>query len=851
MWNCIITIVLLSTQLLGCYAQNPENRLKLSIQPVGSSQTRPAGESFAVTCTGESYDNSLFSDMRWEDPNGEVLGQGGSYNNMEINMIKNSIVSLVFVTPETENTGQYTCRATYNDTKTLESGVRITFFRDITWNDCLDKQSLIVNQPGELKCVISANPYPQVAWTKLDETDTVSLDESRFKVGKSGVLISKVLEDDHGKYRIQAIVTETGRFKHKDIVLEVLIPPNITDYQNEVQAVENEEIVLYCKAEISYPEPVYHWLDENGVTLDSKERFVVHEVNGSLTIHNLKKEDAGNYTCVARNKVGEDNRKVQLIVFSKPEIIQFENKTALEETKGLLECRASGVPAPQLTILKERQQIQYVDKISIEKFQEEDVAVLTMTINKASRDDDAEYLCLAKNIAGSVEKTGHLLVESKPKVIGPKSEIVKTWNNNPVNLTCIIDSFPVVTFKWSFNGLEIVSNQNETYSIFVNEGHSNLLVKPSPETEVFGSYTCEGINKHGSDRSVIQLEEATVPGKLLQVKYENTTTTTVSFEFLDPKYDGGLPILAYVVEYRKENESQEEAKVNYWTAGSHYTLENLKPSVTYAMRFAAKNAVGLGTWTEENLQTMPSDSAPVPPIISPSENLSTYPDKIDIKWKIISEDNGRPIELLQLRYFKVDKTVEENQWKQFGSEKVINIENDWQNGHYTITGLESNSNYKVELRAKNEIGFSNVDTMIFQTSQAKGNDSDQEEPMNQDGKVPTAGIVAVVVVLILLILVIIDVTCYKCYHCGAFYFLRNNTCGKSSEDKETINLENGSKNELVQKTMENPKNSNDGEVTSENTLMIDPSHGKDITREKNDLKASKRSNTNLSKNSEV
>ncbi|XP_076363972.1 fasciclin-2-like [Tachypleus tridentatus] len=115
------------------------------------------------------------------------------------------------------------------------------------------------------------------------------------------------------------------------------------------------------------------------------------------------------------------------------------------------------------------------DRTSIEKFQEEDVAVLTMTINKVRRDHEAEYLCLAKNIGGSVEKTGHLLVESKLKVIGPISEIVKTRNNNHVNLTCIIDSFPVVTFKWSFNGIEIVSDQNETYSIFVSEGYSNLL----------------------------------------------------------------------------------------------------------------------------------------------------------------------------------------------------------------------------------------------------------------------------------------------------------------------------------------------------------------------------------------
>ncbi|XP_022247562.1 fasciclin-2-like, partial [Limulus polyphemus] len=475
MWNCMLTSVLFSTVLLGCFAQNPNDRPKLSIQPAGSSQTRPAGEAFVLTCTGESYDNTLFSDMRWEAPNGEVLGKGGSYQEVEVHKIKNSILSLVVVNPKTEYAGQYTCRATYNDTKILESGVEINFFHDITWNDCLNKQSLIVNQPGELKCVVSANPSPQVSWTKIEGIDTTYLDESRFKVDKSGVLISKVLEDDDGKYRIQAIVTETGRFEHKDIILEVLIPPNITDYQNEVQGMEKEEIVLYCKADIGYPEPVYHWFDKNGTKLGSQERFVVHETNGSITIQNLKKEDAGTYTCMAQNKVGQDERKVQLTVFSKPKIIQFENITALEETTGLLECHASGVPSPELTILKENQQIESDDRIFIEKIKEEEVVILTMTINKISRDDDAEYLCLAENVAGSVENAGHLSVESKPKIVGPKSEIMKTWINNPVNITCVFDSFPVVTIKWSFNGLEIVSDQSETYRIFESEGHSNLL----------------------------------------------------------------------------------------------------------------------------------------------------------------------------------------------------------------------------------------------------------------------------------------------------------------------------------------------------------------------------------------
>ncbi|XP_013784599.2 fasciclin-2-like [Limulus polyphemus] len=609
--------------------------------------------------------------------------------------------------------------------------------------------------------------------------------------------MSKVHEKDGGKYRIQAMVTETGRFKHRDINLEVLIPPNITEFQEKAQAIEENDLVLKCVASIANPTPLYSWFDKNDHQLQTQERFSVDKTLGTLTIQNVKKEDAGDYSCVAQNEAGQDKKQLQLTVLSKPKILQFEKKNTVEGKSASLECRASGVPHPEVSLRKEgsHKQLESGGRVIIENFQEKEIVSLKMTISQVMREDDGQYFCRAENIAGNMEKAGHLTVEFKPRVSTPKSKFMKTWSENSVNLTCIADAIPNATVQWSFNGQEIKSDQSETYTIYGKGGYSNLLVKPSSKTNVYGSYDCEGVNIHGKDNIIIQLTEASVPRKLLEVNYKDITSTTITFEFVGPEDDGGMPISSYLVEYREESDLPENVKVKEMTAGTTNILENLKPRATYIFRFAAKNAVGTGMWLDKESWTMPKESAPDPPIIvSPSGNISAFPDKIEIRWTI-NQDNGKPIKLFQLRYFKIKKDGEDN-WKQNGQVKLENLVDNWQSAQYIITGLEPNTYYKVQLRAKNEIGYSQDETRIFQTAQGTM-DSHHKEPLTQGGGgVSTSVIVIVVVVLILLILIIIDVTCYFRYKWGLLHFLRNNACGKASDgnrnEKIALDEEKGS-----------------------------------------------------------
>ncbi|XP_076325680.1 fasciclin-2-like [Tachypleus tridentatus] len=422
--------------------------------------------------------------------------------------------------------------------------------------------------------------------------------------------MSKVQESDGGKYRIQAMVTETGRFKHRDINLEVLIPPNITEFQEKTQAIEDNGLVLKCVASSANPDPLYSWFDKNDHQIQTEGRFLVDKTLGTLTIQKAKKEDAGLYSCIAQNEAGQDKKQLQLTVLSKPKILQFEKKNTVEGKSTSLECRVSGVPHPEVSLRKEgsHEKLESGGRMIVESFQEKEITSLKMTISQVMREDDGLYFCHAENMAGKVEKAGHLTVEFKPRVSTPKSKFMKTWSEYSVNLTCIADAIPNATIQWSFNGQEIKSDQSETYTIYGKGGYSNLLVKPSSKTNVYGSYKCEGVNIHGKDNIIIQLTESSVPKKLFEVIYKDVTSTTISFEFVGPKDDGGMPITSYLVEYRQETDLPENSKIKEMTKGTTYILESLKPRTTYIFRFAAKNAVGTGMWLDRGSWTMPKES---------------------------------------------------------------------------------------------------------------------------------------------------------------------------------------------------------------------------------------------------
>lgn len=163
----------------------------------------------------------------------------------------------------------------------------------------------------------------------------------------------------------------------------------------------------------------------------------------------------------------------------------------------------------------------------------------------------------------------------------------------------------------------------------------------------------------------MELREARVPEIIPQAIARIVTATTMTFDIISPPAEPGMPITAFSVQYKDQNQPDWAYAFNRtWSPDSQYTVEGLKPQTMYHFRFAARNLVGLGQWGAMRTQSTPRRSEPEPPRIlhsvvqnwdSQDEEplvVSPYSDHFELSWSVPA-DNGEPITSYQVRYCPV------------------------------------------------------------------------------------------------------------------------------------------------------------------------------------------------------
>ncbi|XP_076310247.1 fasciclin-2-like [Tachypleus tridentatus] len=722
--------------------------------------------------------------MKWLGPTQKDM-MDVKKQEIEVNREEKSVLSLSFMKPYTNDSGDYTCTAIYDNSEKLKALVSVIFYRDITWDDCPQAQALVLGQEGYIKCKVTGNPTPNVEWYKNGKP----LSEDRYKSNSEGIRIARVEEIDKGLYKIRATVKQTGALGQRNITVDIYVPPMIRDLPDTTEALEGESVILHCSAD-GYPSPDYSWLNREYKNMSKEPGYDVDKDKGTLTILKVEKEDRGKYTCVAKNPAGEDRKMTTLMVISKPNIVMLENVTVQVSKTAVLECHVTGDPVPEITIRKEGAVIQNDERRKVETYKEGENIITKMTIYATRRSDDGLYYCKAFNRGGYAERVGHITVEFPPDLSVTTLTNVKTWKDNPVNLTCLADAIPNATISWWLRNNEIRKQNNSAfYTILSTVAISKLLVKPSLTLpggrDVYGTYKCKAENMYGTDEIDIVLKEASIPGPIQKILFDKITATTIVFSIVSPIEDGEMPIKTYLMEYKEDQNTRNDVYYKEWSEGLSYVVENLKPRTSYLFRFSAKNAVGIGAWSTWLSKKMPKESVPDKPLLIQSGgNMSFYSLHYEIRC-IIPADNGKHILFFELKYFKVRRNV--NSWIRDDEIKKTEINYpEWRSCRFNIRGLEPNSYYKVELRAKNEIGYSESSKIVFNTG--TGNDMDEKEYTKQ-ARISTTTIIIIVILLILLICVLLDLVGYFRYHWGVLYYFRS-MCKKPVKKKNTSATKN-------------------------------------------------------------
>ncbi|XP_022101351.1 opioid-binding protein/cell adhesion molecule-like isoform X2 [Acanthaster planci] len=293
-----------------------------------------------------------------------------------------------------------------------------------------------------LSCTVKDKDDHTVSWTFLGstpislfhETNRVHRDR-RFKIESDGnstynLRITGIMRDDQGKYLCQ--VNTLPRPTTLNITLQVVVAPEILgifpvsgatptlekNNSNRFAYNESDDVMLTCQA-VGSPEPRITWRFMVNTSFN-----IVLSTSATLSIPNIKREQAGVYTCTAENGYREfpKERWITINVQFKPEVVADEQDIRCGEGDyRQLRCQVKAIPPATFTWIKDNELLSGRDvSLKSKMLQSVDcgnrTSFVLVSVNPEA--DYGVYRCQATNMLGTsedvIEVSGRL---REPKIV--------------------------------------------------------------------------------------------------------------------------------------------------------------------------------------------------------------------------------------------------------------------------------------------------------------------------------------------------------------------------------------------------------------------------------------------------
>ncbi|XP_053178575.1 hemicentin-1 [Scomber japonicus] len=354
-----------------------------------------------------------------------------------------------------------------------------------------------VDSSVTLQCQADGSPSPSVTWHK----DGQPLSESvRERVLSSGSLqIAFIQPSDTGRYT--CIAANVAGTVSLEMSLTVQIPPSIRGTEQDVAVVENSQAQLVCVAD-GVPQPTLSWEKDGNHLSESTGEYTILP-SGELVIDIAQLDDAGSYTCVATNAVGQDSQTVMLSVHTHPVFTELLGDVALNKGERLLlTCGVSGIPPPKITWAFNNNIIPvHYDHMNGHS---------ELVIERVSKDDSGTYTCVAENSIGTIKSLGFVYVKEPPIIDGDlHSNRIEPLGGNAI-LNCEVRGDPLPTIQWSKSGINIhISNR-------IRQLDNGSLAIYGTVSEDAGSYMCVATNDAGVVERSVTLTLQSAPSIVIE-----------------------------------------------------------------------------------------------------------------------------------------------------------------------------------------------------------------------------------------------------------------------------------------------------------------------------------------------
>ncbi|XP_032907163.1 roundabout homolog 2 isoform X7 [Catharus ustulatus] len=413
-------------------------------------------------------------------------------------------------------------------------------------------------EPTTLNCKAEGRPTPTIEWYKDGErveTDKDDPRSHRMLLPSGSLFFLRIVhgrrsKPDEGSY-VCVARNYLGEAVSRNASLEVaLLRDDFRQNPTDVVVAAGEPAILECQPPRGHPEPTIYWKKDKVRIDDREERISIR--GGKLMISNTRKSDAGMYTCVGTNMVGErDSDPAELTVFERPTFLRRPiNQVVLEEEPVDFRCQVQGDPTPTVRWKK--------DDADLPRGRYDIKDDYTLRIKKAMSTDEGTYTCIAENRVGKVEASATLTVRARPVappqfVVRPRDQIVA--QGRTVTFPCETKGNPQPAVFWQKEG-----SQNLLFPNQPLQPNSRYSVSPTGDLTITniqrsdaGYYICQALTVAGSILAKAQLEVTDVltdrPPPIILQGPVNQTLAVDGTALLKCKATGDpLPVISWLKE---------------------------------------------------------------------------------------------------------------------------------------------------------------------------------------------------------------------------------------------------------------------------------------------------------------
>ncbi|XP_074599693.1 cell adhesion molecule Dscam1-like [Brevipalpus obovatus] len=316
--------------------------------------------------------------------------------------------------------------------------------------------------------VLEGDPPFNFAWYK--DGSPISMDKSMLNSHyhyqnmnisslneySSTLFISELNFKDSGNYT--CIISNDVAYANSTVNMLVKVPPKWILTPSDTDVILGDDVTVDCQAS-GYPQPRIWWEHAKSVTMTTSasassmasssssssslassshssphshpppthyqtviSNSHIHALeNGSLTIKDVSKMDAGYYLCQATNGIGSDISKVIRILVHVPAFFEhsFTSKTIKKGDSLELRCEAGG--ERPLTITWNRDRIAFDPRkdarYNLLVNEKESTLEHILQIRSADRQDSVLFTCVAINAYGKDEYSTQVILQESPDKI--------------------------------------------------------------------------------------------------------------------------------------------------------------------------------------------------------------------------------------------------------------------------------------------------------------------------------------------------------------------------------------------------------------------------------------------------